>query len=393
MIISDLSSSNNGDRHQVSAILKWEDADRADDKIFFETHNSYKDDLCVNPNSFLLAGAIPAMHYQEKRIRIDEEVCPGLLDGLKTAMHWINFWFTPEAAIPIIEAKRQNECAADPPKRRAGMFLSGGIDSLSTIIWNRKTVPRNHPLSIKDAFIICGLELEREECFGYIFEETKKLAKLYDLPLIPVYSNHYLIYRKEDAACNYLFWNNKFMGAALSAVAHAFRKRTDYFYIASADDIPSITPYGSHPLLEVNFSSHDLRIIYDGVRFSRLDKIRIVAQAKDALQLLRVCNQSHLYRNGRLNCGCCEKCIITMLEFAAVGVLDKVAAFPHKAVTCDMLSKICKVTEDNMMYYHELIPALEKAGLTDLAKIISKSLSKCEKKNKHRGLKEVLRLK
>src|SRR5574340_1763299 len=103
MKIGDLRIDKNNGRPRVTATVIWEDCGRPSYDVYFETDDEFSESLSCNPHSFLLACSIPALYYGEKRVRIDEEVCPEFRDGLMVAMAWLSYWYGEER--PCIETK------------------------------------------------------------------------------------------------------------------------------------------------------------------------------------------------------------------------------------------------------------------------------------------------
>jgi hypothetical protein len=163
------------------------------------------------------------------------------------------------------------------------------------------------------------------------------------------------------------FWMYKLHGAALSAVAHAFSKRFGRVYVGSTVNIPYIDPWGSHPLLDPNYSSSNLQIQHDSIRLSRLDKVHVIADWEAALRNLRVCTMNP---PDQLNCGKCEKCIRTMTELLALGKLAQAPSFPVHDVSPELLSTIEITTDHQEAWYLETIGPLVACGRSDLADVI-----------------------
>jgi len=76
----------NSEKAKVSATLVWEDRDRPAQEVYFETTADFAEDLVPNPNAWLLASALAAMRYGEKRIVIDAPISPEVKDGLINSM-------------------------------------------------------------------------------------------------------------------------------------------------------------------------------------------------------------------------------------------------------------------------------------------------------------------
>jgi hypothetical protein len=341
--------------------------------VYFETDEAFAEGLSCNPHAFLVGCVIPAMHYGEERVFIDAEICPELRDGLITAMSLLRHWcYDPGRPLVRIEAGTRSDLPTPRTPERAGFFFSGGIDSFATLRANRLNFPLEHPWSIKDGLLVYGLELDAPEAFGHVVHSLSEVAREAGITLVPVYTNLYLNYRQEDARDGFDFWTDEFEAAAFSAIAHALSRRLSVVSLASSFDIPHLHPHGSHPLLDPNYSSSDLRIRHDGVALSRFAKTKLVAGWDVALRHLRVCNLYKRYQADRLNCGRCEKCIRTMLALLALGVLDQTRAFPTQDV---LEGQVCSVNRTTAPFYEELLGPLGERGRHDLVRAIEHRLA------------------
>jgi hypothetical protein len=389
MRIENLKSENYANKARVSAKIIWEDCERPEQEIFFETHEDYSVDLSPNPHAFVVACIMPAMRFREERIHIDAEICPELKDGLKVALSWIRHWcsnYRNYDKLVRIEAKtlRCPPTLTRPP--RAGFFFSGGVDSIATLLYNRSNFPLEHPKSLKDALFVYGLEIRGLEKYEYVLNSVSVLANDTKLSLIPVYTNIRELGPENFSDFWQHFWFEEFMGAAFAAIAHAFSNRLTSVYISASDDIPGLallkkqflTPFSSHPLIDPNYSSTDLQIKHDGICLSRLDKTKLVAEWDLALQHLRVCNRSESYEPDHFNCGKCEKCIRTMLALLVINALDKTTTFREHIVSEEKLRKIKigkPITKKGYTLernYLELIPYLKQQGRYDLVRGIER---------------------
>ncbi len=393
MKIDNFRSEKQGPRARVTATIRWEDCERPTQDVYFETDDAFAPSLSCNPHAFLIASIVPAIHYGEKRVFLDAEICPELRHGLMTAMSWMRHWYyQPERELVRIEAKTQADIPTPRRIDRAGFFFSGGIDSFAMLRANRLHVPPQHPGFMQDALLVYGLELDAPEAFEHVVHSLSEVVQEAGITLIRVYTNLYLHYRYEDAATGFSFWYHELMGAALAAVAHALAPRLTVASIASDYDIPNQRPHGSHPLLDPNYSSRDLHIRHDGITLSRFAKTKLAADWDVALQHLRVCNQYKRYGPGRLNCGQWEKCVRTMLALVALGVLDKTGAFPVHDVSADMLRSI-KLSHSTVPLYDELIAPLVAKGRQDLARAVERKIAEHDKRQRiikrHARMKQI----
>ena len=373
MRISNLKFIHDGNRARVTANVQWEDCDRPGHNIYIETEEAFAKDLSLSPHAFLVGCIIPALHFGERRIFLDAEICPTLREGLETVMALMKEWTKGEYKPLNIEANTRSAVRNLNNHKRAGLFLSGGMDSLAALRINKKTYPEQHPGSIKDCLLVHGFDIggviERGMKY-HVFDRAKEalseIAKDANVTLIPVYTNiRHLCDERE-------LWLDRFFGAVLAAVAHAFSSRLNLVYIASSYDIPNLTPCGSHPLLDPAYSSYDLRIIHRDLALSRLEKLRIVADWDVAFQNFRVCLANV---PDRLNCGKCEKCIRTMIELLAIAALDKTKAFVENDVTPELLAQFDITIRHRDSFYREMLSPLKKQGWDDLVNTIKKMLA------------------
>ena len=377
MKIENLRSEREGSRTRVSAQVKWEDCERPFQEIYFDTVETFSEDISCNPHAFLVGCLIPAFKHGEERILIDAEICPELRDNLMTVLSWIrNWYYQPEQKLLKIEGKKWSTSTPLNRSRKAGMFFSGGVDSLAGLRYNRLNYPSDHPASLKDALFIIGQNVEsdnRPEIYEKAIRTFSKVADETGITIVPIYTNIRSL--DEDST----FFADQFHGAVLGAVAHTFVKRLGIVFISATDDIPSLVlqgkgmksckPWGSHPMLDPNYSSTDLRIRHDLLHLSRFEKMKIVAGWDAGLQTIKVCGDNFPGEN----CGTCEKCIRTSLALLALGVLDKTDAFPLNDISEDHIANFSLRLEKDYLWtnqhqYIELIPPLAKIGRQDLVR-------------------------
>lgn len=359
---------------RVSAMVEWEDCEQPVREIYIETEKTFSADISCNPHSFLVGCIIPAMHFGEKRIALDAKICPGLKEGLETVMALMKEWSDGKYAPLTIEAKTSSVVYPSGSQRQAGLFLSGGIDSLAALQINKMVYPKEHPGHVKDCLLVHGFDIggvvERGMKY-HVFDRAKAalsaVAEDAEVNLIPVYTNIRHLCDERD------LWLDKFFGAVLASVAHAFVTRLNLVYIASSYDIPNLVPCGSHPMLDPEYSSYNMRIRHRDVALSRLDKLRLIAKWDVAFQNFRVCLANV---KGRLNCGKCEKCVRTMTELVALGILDKTKAFIENDISADQLSNFNIKIRHREPFYVEMLPLLKERGRDDLVGTIYKMLGR-----------------
>ena len=373
MILSDFKTENRGDLVRAAATVHFEESDRPSREIFIETEAAFADSLAANPHAFVVGCLIPALHFGEKRLAVNEAVCPMLKEGLKTVMAVLGNWTAGVFQPLTIEARTLTHTLYADKGRHAAIFLSGGMDSLAALKRIVDAYPRSHPGYPRDALLIHGFDIGGVIARGakyHVFERAKAamaaVAADAGLTLLPLYTNFRHLCDDRD------LWLNQFFGAVLAAVAHALAPRIDLAWLASSYDIPHLHPCGSHPLLDPEYGSHDLAIRHRDAGLSRMDKLGIVAGWDTAFQNFRVCLANV---PDKRNCGRCEKCVRTMLELEALGLLDKTRAFADDAVDPAWLDAFRITIRVREPFYEELIAPLRRRGRSDLAEKIEKKLA------------------
>ena len=363
-----------GNKARLSARLTWEDCGRPPQEIYFEVEEPFCDGLVHTPHAFLVPAVIPAMRHGEKRILVEEPICPELWDGLEVVMAWIHQW-GGTSRIPVrIEARAQTSVPAPRTPVRAGCMFTGGIDSMATLRRNRLRFPGEHPWSIRDGIIVFGLEVDRLPAFHQVLHTLSPVANGAHLELLPVYTN----VRTLDL--DWQFWEFEWEGSVYSGVAHALSGRLTVISIGATYDVPNMSQLGSHPLLDHNYSSSTLRVRHDGLTQSRFEKTKLLTGWQAGLDHLRVCNTVDQYRPDTINCGRCEKCVRTMLALAALGALERTKSFPGKSLDADLVREVCKIYSPYLeSCYRELLAPLTEVGRPDLAASIRQALARARR--------------
>jgi hypothetical protein len=357
-----------GDKTRVSATVIWENCDRPDQEVFFETTSDLEDDLVINPNAWLLACTLMAMRYGEARIALDAPISSELKDGLINAMKCLINWHGGARKVISIEAPIEPEVLYPEPPARAGALFSGGVDALAMVRDNHLNFAPNHPRYIQDGILVYGVlegENEYDSSFQNVVNAVETIAKDAGIKLIQVYTNAYAHFRDLDS--DFSFWRFEYHGSFLAAIAHAFAPRFSYASIASTYDLANLEPWGSHPLLDHLYSTTGLQIRHENAALSRLEKTQLVGGWDVALKHLRVCNEKVSYRQGNYNCGNCEKCVRTMTAFLSLGLLDQITTFKEKDVSQAKLVNTCYLSDSyEESCYRELIQPLTDLGRHDL---------------------------
>jgi hypothetical protein len=367
MLVSNLQSVEVSGAVRVQATIKWEDCDRSDKLLYFEGERDGQDPR-LDPNALLLATFPVAVAHGEKRLAIAGAISPMLRSRLADVHGWWRQWQLASHEIPVIEAPL-DDSNTEVREATCSGFLSGGVDSLHMLYRNLQDFPQASSQRIRHALLVQGFDtgFKDEIAQADVYDrQTCNLRRVTDaagIRLTHVRSN----IRELDEDLD--FWMMQFHGAALAAIGHALINGFGVARISATYDIPNMAPWGSHPLIDPNYSTERLSILHEGIAFSRLDKVRDLTQWPLALANMRVCTQVH---HGVVNCGRCEKCVRTKLEIAACGV-DIPLSFKDRGLDPNQLSALTNPYQASC--YRELIAPLQEQGHKALASAVRRQVS------------------
>ncbi len=354
---------------RVAARVGWEDSDRPALDIYFETAAEFAAGLSPDSEAFAIGCAIPALSHGERRLSIEGSICPRLREGLASAGALLRGWYGTSVADLAIEPKEgfRPHRSVDPP--RTAMFLSGGIDSLFTLVANRSDFPSDHPCRVRDAIVVRGFSFfpSDTERASDVWRRTRRaverIARADELVPILVDTN------LRELEPDFTLFASRYFGSMLSAVAHALSRRLSAAVVAADLDIARLFPWGAHPLLYEFSSSSAVEITDVGEHRSRLEKTRFLAARPDLLENVMVCAEGPLAGDAP-NCGRCEKCVRTMLALMIAGASESAReAFAIRDITVSAIRHIeSGSTPFTIPYFWpEIIAALDESGRSDLA--------------------------
>lgn len=377
MRLDNLRTESTDRRRRLTARVSWEAADRPDFEFYYEVPEEYGPDLRCRAEP-LVAAALPAASwYGEERLVVEGEVCPRLKGGLDAVIRKYCIWY--DRCHPVeIEATQGLGPPPGRDRRRTGLLLSGGIDSLALLREHRSRFPAEHPERVRDCLLVFGLNsydlrggvpvAERVAAFEKLRDRMEGLTAPERETLIPVYTNVRNLYSDFDT------WVRVGTGGGIVSNGLALGRRLTDLWVGGDgfgwDDSP---PRGLHRSLTHLFSTSGVRAHYGQPGLRRLDKTRLVAAWEEGLAHLRSCYCLEVQPPPDLNCGRCEKCVRTMLALVAVGALDRAVTYPRDDLDPETI-RDTEVAEDHLPYYAECIGPLEERGRGDLAAAVRRKM-------------------
>lgn len=220
--------------------------------------------------------------------------------------------------------------------------------------------PRYDSLDVKACLLVQGGDrgLYDEPLFQRCYE--KALSTIGDLGitrLLRCASNYPEIFPLDTFWNNQLDWGLHWQLVHLAAlVGMASFWQRDYGNVLVGSTYPyssGVVDFGSNFVTDPLLSSRQFRVYEEGWGFSRSQKAELVSQWETGLRNLRVCWHTNPDQD---NCGVCEKCFRTILNFKASGT------FYLRDISLDEILKK-EIWNEHIFYeYQSILEDAEKWG-------------------------------
>jgi hypothetical protein len=197
--------------------------------------------------------------------------------------------------------------------------VSGGVDSTFVVAQHRSGLMGRRNRDITAGVMIGGFDLpaSNRDAFDVALEHARPILDQFGLPLAVVATNW------RDKYC--FDWSMSF-GIGLAAVLHQFAGIAGAGVFADFSYAEAELPWGSNPITDPMMSSGAFHIESGGAAgVSRMERCEFIAQWPAVREHVRVCWEDPTLG---ANCGRCEKCIRTKLNFFAAGYPDVPALRP-----------------------------------------------------------------
>lgn len=267
-----------------------------------------------------------AMH-QGRDLHIDGPVTQSLLRSLEDLIACWHAWRPDLYETIRVSAENEIPDAELPvpatPLRAVAAF-SGGLDATFTA-WRhvtRSAGRRSHVLMA--GVLIQGFDigLDANAAFATTVSTAADTLRSINVPMVTMRTNW-----REVACVN---WEMEF-GTGVATCLRNWQGSVSAGLVGSDEDYARLVlPWGGNPITYAMLSSRDFQVVYDGGEFTRTEKAGQILDWPAGLRNLRVCWEGPL--TGR-NCGHCEKCLRTKLNFMALGapLPDSLAGKPSDA--------------------------------------------------------------
>lgn len=310
-------------RAQVQSDRSWDEDDWFEPfPLWYRFPASWRESLCEkNGDPFLAALLVPAMRLGERLI-IDAPVSGKLLAALPE-IQAIYASFDRRLKPILVEADdRAFSSPGDVETSRNGLFFSMGVDSFYSLLKNERDHPDDretvtHLLSVHGFDAAHGGWDERFP--SDLLEGFQTIAAEKDKTLVSVVTN------VRNVGARLAPWT-MMHGGALASVALALGPAFSRVTIAASATYATLSPWGTHPLLDPLWSNESLTVVHDGCEMDTIDKTWFVSASPLVMAWLRVCPGY----GSEYNCGRCMKCQRTMLDLLLQDRLDRCRTLPHE---------------------------------------------------------------
>jgi hypothetical protein len=261
------------------------------------------------PEPFVLDGFVNAVIFYAmgsgQDVFVDGPMTRSSLLNLTAFQEAWSCW-KPDIYRPI---KIEPSSIADDAPRgqvQAIAAFSGGADSIFSVLRHA-----NDQYALSSVMLVHGFDVptDRADDLNLLIERVRPL--LDSLNLRP------RIVRTNLAELRLQNWHDSFL-AQLSCCLHNYSHEFRYGLTGSGEPYNALVlPWGQNPCTDYLLSGDAFSIVHDGAAFSRTEKIEAIARDPVATKAVKVCWSA---ADRSKNCGICEKCILTRLNFKAVGI-------------------------------------------------------------------------
>ena len=309
-------------------ILRTDEKGRAakEERLWFQFPAVEKYPDSDDCDSYLLAMFMEGME-EGRKIVVKGSVSGELLSNLVELQSIWNKWVPERYGLVDIEVDHIRESGVRVPG--AVCAFSGGVDGSFTVWRHSQSKCSYRSQKINFCSLVHGFDipLADADAFENALKRAEDTLEDIDLTILPIRTNYREITKK---------WTHKF-SIALAAVLGNFKSLAGSCMIGSSEPYNSLViPWGSSPITDHLLSSGEFVVIHDGASHSRTEKVAQVAEWKKGINNLRVCWQGELKDR---NCGQCEKCVRTKLNFLACN-LDVPECFPESVSIEKILQRV-----------------------------------------------------
>jgi hypothetical protein len=279
--------------------------------IFFELYGT-------SPHLVLLDGMVQAIiHFAMQRHESVHVLGRLSHRALRNLHGYQTFWhlMRPER-YSVIDITAE-EIVPDGSQRQepasAVAAYSGGVDSTFTIIRHRHRLAGIGTFPLDAVMLVQGFDVGVDDFAGF----DRLRARLQ--PMISELGLQLCVTRTNVKEIKIQDWEDSFAALLISCLNLTSHHHSIALLATDGFDETYVMPWGGNGISVPLLTSGGMRVVYDAPEVSRTEKVALLSQFASARRALRVCWQG---TDAGANCGRCEKCVRTYLNFRAVGIAN-----------------------------------------------------------------------
>lgn len=283
-----------------------------EEDYYFKVDEKYKDDITGLDDPFAMM-LIFRMMREGGHVKIKGRVSKSLLASLELyAAYWAVLVPKLYKKIDIWVQEEFDDAPVRLENKSIACF-SGGLDAAYLLYRHKNNLAGRNNKNIERCIFIWGSDigLEDSRLFKQVFKASANMCSDLRAELVAVQIN----YRNYPN-----HWGKEHL--CVMAACMRFWKSYPYQLMGSSftvDGFVSVYPTGTNPVTDQFLNSNNYKLIVDDIEAGRTEKAALVKQWKTGIANLKVCSEMI---DGVLNCGICEKCMRTYLNFRACGVYE-----------------------------------------------------------------------
>jgi hypothetical protein len=220
---------------------------------------------------------------ERRELYVHASVDPVLVSNLREYQDIWHCWSDHFAPVPIHFDHAYGEKSI-LTSSAAVQAISGGVDSLFTLLRNRGQLVLSAHFSINRIFMVHGFDIpsDAQKGFETARRSLEKATANAGLPITVVRTN----IREAGLADDWPLAH----GLAIGAILHLFNGANRVGLIAEDHSVRRmVLPWGLNAITNPMMASRYMMIVTDGGRFSRTEKVKHLHAAPEAVANLRVC--------------------------------------------------------------------------------------------------------
>jgi hypothetical protein len=333
----------------TSATLEWPGGER--ERLWYRVPEEWEGAVSQQLDPFAVALVMLAMR-RPADVRFHGRVSPSMLANLEEFQAIWHFW--KPADYTVVDLSAEEETEADRAQDGGTIVsFSGGIDACYTVRRHVQGLVGRRNLEVKAGVLLEGFDIPLgDPNYATAAAGATRILDSVAVPLITAATNW-----REMEQRHAINWTESFGSAVISCLS-LFSRGFAVGMLGSGDRYYDVRAHGSTPLTDPLLGSDAFSVRHDGAAASRIEKVALVAEWPQALQNLRVCWEGP--NKGR-NCGRCEKCIRTILDFRVAGL-----ALPpcfEQDVTLEQIRTVPIWYRSQMEEFQSIVDHADASGL------------------------------